>query len=53
VREPDAMRRNSDAAWDGVTDDGDEDETDILICFGEPGWDRTNDLLIKSQLLYH
>jgi hypothetical protein len=20
---------------------------------GEPGWDRTNDLLIKSQLLYH
>ena len=21
--------------------------------FGEPGWDRTNDLLIKSQLLYH
>jgi hypothetical protein len=24
-----------------------------LIYFGEPGWDRTNDLLIKSQLLYH
>jgi hypothetical protein len=21
--------------------------------FGEPGWDRTSDLLIKSQLLYH
>jgi hypothetical protein len=20
---------------------------------GEPGWDRTSDLLIKSQLLYH
>jgi hypothetical protein len=21
--------------------------------FSEPGWDRTSDLLIKSQLLYH
>jgi hypothetical protein len=26
-------------------------ETAVLT--GEPGWDRTNDLLIKSQLLYH
>jgi len=24
-----------------------------LPTVGEPGWDRTNDLLIKSQLLYH
>ena len=25
----------------------------VIGVFGEPGWDRTNDLLIKSQLLYH
>jgi hypothetical protein len=24
----------------------------ILGFFGEPGWDRTNDHLIKSQMLY-
>jgi hypothetical protein len=24
-----------------------------LDFIGEPGWDRTIDLLIKSQLLYH
>jgi len=23
-----------------------------LILHGEPGWDRTNDHLIKSQMLY-
>jgi hypothetical protein len=26
---------------------------DLSSNFGEPGWDRTSDLLIKSQLLYH
>jgi len=24
-----------------------------VLSFGERGWDRTIDLLIKSQLLYH
>jgi hypothetical protein len=24
-----------------------------IDAIGEPGWDRTSDLLIKSQLLYH
>jgi hypothetical protein len=26
---------------------------ELADIIGEPGWDRTNDLLIKSQLLYH
>jgi hypothetical protein len=26
---------------------------EVLEIIGEPGWDRTIDLLIKSQLLYH
>jgi hypothetical protein len=26
---------------------------EVFDFIGEPGWDRTNDLLIKSQLLYH
>jgi hypothetical protein len=25
---------------------------DLLEIYGEPGWDRTNDHLIKSQMLY-
>ena len=29
-----------------------EPRRSIFNNFGEPGWDRTNDLLIKSQLLY-
>jgi hypothetical protein len=24
-----------------------------LVCFGEPGWDRTIDTVIKSHVLYH
>jgi hypothetical protein len=28
-------------------------DLDKLLIFGEPGWDRTIDLLIKSQPLYH
>ena len=27
-------------------------EKDQMLMHGEPGWDRTNDHLIKSQMLY-
>ena len=29
------------------------DVSEVAVFIGEPGWYRTNDLLIKSQLLYH
>jgi hypothetical protein len=32
---------------------GPESCANHLFALGEPGWYRTNDLLIKSQLLYH
>lgn len=37
-------RRERAVSWAGL-DEGD--------AYGEPRWDRTNDHLIKSQVLYH